>query len=557
LDPACGSGNFLTETYTCLRRLEDRCLAELSALSGRMADGQMSMLLNDEGEGAHVSLNQFHGIEVNDFACRVAKTALWIAKLQADARGMALDTSEPFPLREAAHVVCANALNTDWHDVLAGPGERTFIIGNPPFRGARFQTPEQKAEVAQAFHNAKNCGNVDYVGAWFVKAAEYMAATDARCAFVATNSICQGEQVANVWEPIVRGQGAHIDFAHDTFRWSNEAEGQAHVFVIVVGFSCRGGCAQRRLFHHAGPDVPAVETACANINAYLKDGPDAFVWSRKQPLSDVPRIGIGNKPIDGGNYLFKEDEMCAFVAAEPGSAAYFHPWVGSEEFLNGKRRWVLWLGDAAPEELVALPRCRERVLAVRDYRLASTSAPTRKLAQTPTRFHVENMPEGNSIIIPEVSSERRRYVPMGFVGPETFCSNLVKLVPNATLYHFGVLQSRMHNAWMRAVAGRMKSDYRYSGDVVYNNFVWPAPTDAQRARVEACAQVVLDARALHPASTLAQMYDPNNECLFPELAQAHRALDAAVEEAYDVDFAGDEAAMVAHLLALYAAATGR
>lgn len=271
----------------------------------------------------------------------------------------------------------------------------------------------------------------------------------------------------------------------------------------------------------------------------------------------MPRIGIGNKPIDGGNYLFKEDEMRAFVAAEPGSAAYFHPWVGSEEFLNGKRRWVLWLGDAAPGELVALPRCRERVLAVRDYRLASTSAPTRKLAQTPTRFHVENMPEGNSIVVPKVSSERRKYVPMGFVGPETFCSDLVFLIPNATLYHFGVLQSRMHNAWMRAVAGRMKSDYRYSGDVVYNNFVWPAPTDAQRARVEACAQAVLDARALHPASTLAQMYDPNNECLFPELAQAHRALDAAVEEAYGVDFAGDEAAMVAHLLALYAAATGR
>lgn len=265
----------------------------------------------------------------------------------------------------------------------------------------------------------------------------------------------------------------------------------------------------------------------------------------------MPKIGIGNKPIDGGFYLFSDDERADFLKSEPGAAPYFHKWIGAREFLHGESRWCLYLGNATFSELKGLPRCRERIEAVREYRLASKSAPTRKLAETPARFHVENMPRGNSIVIPEVSSERRRYIPMGFIGPDTLCSNLVKLIPNASIYHFGVLHSQFHNAWMRTVAGRLKSDYRYSGGVVYNNFVWPDPTGAQKDEIERCAQAVLDARSAQDGATLADMYDPDNETFFPDLMRAHRALDAAVEAAYGVDFNGDEERIVAHLFKLY------
>ena len=402
------------------------------------------------------------------------------------------------------------------------------------------------------FDGAKNAGNVDYCAAWYMKAARFTQGARTRCALVSTNSICQGEQVANVWKPLY-DLGVHIDFAHTTFRWDNEAADKAHVFCIIVGFSREN--VAKRLFVHATPDAAEEEAAVGNINAYLADAPDAFIWNRRKPLCEVPEMGIGNKPIDGGNYLFSDEEKDGFLKLEPGAAPYFHRWVGSREFLHGDHRWCLWLGDAAFSELKQLPRCCERIQAVRDYRSASKSAPTRKLAEKPARFHVENMPEGNSIIIPKVSSERRRYIPMGFIGPETFCSDLVFLVPNATLYHFGVLQSQTHNAWMRTVAGRLENRYRYSAGVVYNNFVWPEPDDAQRARIEEYAQAVLDARAAHPDATLADMYDPGNDFLFADLMKAHAGLDAAVEAAYGVDFGGDEEKIVAHLFKLYAEKT--
>ena len=301
----------------------------------------------------------------------------------------------------------------------------------------------------------------------------------------------------------------------------------------------------------------AFEKACkvARLNAYLKDAPDAFVYSHNKPLCDVPPMGIGNKPIDGGNYLFDNDRRAEFLVAEPDAAPYFHPWIGSREFLHGEKRWCLWLGELSFGELKALPKCRETIQAVREFRLASKSAPTRKLADKPARFHVENMPQGHSIVIPKVSSSRRRYIPMGFIGPETLCSDLVFLVPDATMYHFGVMQSQFHNAWVRVVCGRLKDDYRYSASIVYNNFIWPTPTEAQRAEVERCAQAVLDARAVQDDATLADMYDPKNECFFPDLMAAHRELDAAVEAAYGVDFAGDEEKIVAHLFKLYAEKT--
>ena len=605
LDPACGSGNFLTETYLSLRKLEDDVLAELN-------DGQVEMIFADETSdaGERVSLSQFYGIEINDFAVRVAKTALWIAQLQANAATeMLIDLgADDFPLADSPNIVQENALRFDWNEVLPAE-ECSYIMGNPPFLGARNQSAEQKAELAEVFGGAKNCGNVDYVAGWYLKAADYLRGYNISAAFVSTNSICQGEQVANVWQPMAE-RGMSINFAHDTFRWSNEANDQAHVFVVVVGFgeaeddtrvnlpngkspSSRTSqglqhasrSAGKLLFHHASPDSEAELREVQRLNAYLLDAPDAFVWNRSKPLCNAPAIGIGNKPIDGGNYLFKPDELEKFLAAEPEAAKFVHPWLGSDEFIKGKNRFVLWLGDATPAELKALPKCRERVLTVRDFRLASKSAPTRKLAETPTRFHVENMPEGTSILVPKVSSERRRYIPLGFVQHDTFCSNLVRLIPNAGLYHFGVLHSSVHNAWMRTVCGRLKSDYRYSGGVVYNNFIWPGAIRScdqaagatstlsmrkdipvedlvvpeVRTEIERCAQAVLDARAEYMEAaenasttcTIADMYDPDNDFLFPRLVHAHKELDTVVKAAYGLPPDTEESEIVAHLFELY------
>lgn len=455
------------------------------------------------------------------------------------------------PLRSLGNLHEGNALKTDWSEVF--PDDLTYLVGNPPFLGARNQSKEQKAELLEVFDGAKNAGNIDYCGAWYMKAARFTQGKRTRCSLVSTNSICQGEQVANLWKPL-HDLGIHIDFAHNTFRWDNEAADKAHVFCVIVGFS-RENC-EKRLYVHDTPDTAEVEKAAKNINAYLSDAPDAFIWNRNKPICDVPKIGIGNKPIDGGFYLLADEEKTDFLNKEPGAESYFHRWIGSREFLHGESRWCLYLGDATFAELKELPRCRERIEAVREYRLASKSAPTRKLADRPAHFHVENMPKGNSIVVPKVSSERRRYIPMGFVGPETLCSDLVFLIPNASLYHFGVLQSQFHNAWMRTVAGRLKSDYRYSGGIVYNNFVWPELTESQREEVERCAQAVLDAREGQQGATLADMYDPKNETFFPELMAAHKALDAAVEAAYGVDFGGDEERVVAHLFNLYAKKVG-
>ena len=551
-DPACGSGNFLTEAYRQLRTIENRIIEdELSDETGNA--GQTSLVIAQDSP-VRVSLDQLYGIEINDFAVSVAKTALWITEEQMLRKTQEIYVDYDFdflPLRSLSNLHEGNALKTDWSEVF--PDDLTYLVGNPPFLGARNQSKEQKAELLEVFDGAKNAGNIDYCGAWYMKAARFTQGKRTRCALVSTNSICQGEQVANLWKPL-HDLGIHIDFAHNTFRWDNEAADKAHVFCVIVGFSRENR--EKRLYVHDTPDAAEVKKAAKSINAYLSDAPDAFIWNRNKPICDVPKIGIGNKPIDGGFYLFADEEKTDFLNKEPGAELYFHRWIGSREFLHGKSRWCLYLGDAAFAELKELPRCRERIEAVREYRLASKSAPTRKLADRPAHFHVENMPKGNSIVVPKVSSERRRYIPMGFVGPETLCSDLVFLIPNASLCHFGVLQSQFHNAWMRTVAGRLKSDYRYSGGIVYNNFVWPEPTVSQREEVERCAQAVLDARDAQEGATLADMYDPKNETFFPELMAAHRALDAVVEAAYGVDFGGDEERIVAHLFNLYAKKVG-
>lgn len=549
-DPACGSGNFLTETYICLRRLENKILSVL-------ANNQTSLGFDDiDATPLKISLNQFHGIEINDFAVSVASTALWIAQLQANIEAQMIITTniEDLPLTDAAHIHHGNALRTDWAEVLP-PEKCDYIIGNPPFLGARNQSKEQKDELKEVFPTGtKNVGNIDYVAGWYIKAAEYMGDFPVRVAFVSTNSIVQGEQVANIWHPITQ-LGIKINFAHNTFRWGNEATEQAHVFCVIIGFSKQDDLV--RLFHYASPDAEPELKFPSRLNAYLADAPDVFVWNRSKPLCDVPKVGIGNKPIDGGHYLFTPEEKAEFVSKEPYAEKFFHRWVGSREFIQGVERWVLWLGEASPADFKQMPLAKERVNAVREFRLSSSSAPTRKIAETPTRFHVENMPNNNSIVVPKVSSERRRYIPLAMIDPDVLTSDLVFLIPSSSLFHFGILHSRVHNAWMRAVCGRLESRFRYSGGVVYNNFIWPTVDAATEEGIGKLAQAVLDARELYEGATLADMYDPDNDFLYPELMKAHAELDAAVEAAYGVDFSDSaddterEQRIVAHLFELY------
>ncbi|HET6352135.1 MAG TPA: DNA methyltransferase [Coriobacteriia bacterium] len=541
LDPACGSGNFLTTAYKELRHLEDQVLEILW-------NGQTVL---DVGVLVKVNVGQFYGIELLEFPSQIARVAIWLADHQANRRTGALFGTfyRNLPLKEYGHIIQSNALTMDWADLIQ-PADCSYIMGNPPFIGARYQTPEQKAEMASVFAGVRNWGDIDYVGAWYMKAAKYVQGVSTRCAFVSTNSICQGEQVANLWAPLMKGLGVHIDFAHRTFRWSSEARGTAHVYCVIVGFSTTKRAPSRTLFSYSTPDAQPVDASVAHINAYLVDAPDVFIYKRSRPLCNVPPMGIGNKPIDDGNYLFTEDEKDAFLQIEPEAAPYFHPWLGSKEFINGFTRWCLWLGDCPPQVLRSMPACLARVAAVREFRLASRSAVTRALADTPTRFHVENFPAGDSILVPKVSSERREYVPIGIVGPETFCSDLVFLVPNGTLFHFAVLTSEFHNAWMRHVAGRLESRYRYSAGVVYNTFPWPNVEETRISNIEQAAGEILAVRALYPESTLADLYDPLT--MPASLRRAHRTLDLEIENAYGVAFHGDETKIVAHLFDIYA-----
>ena len=544
LDPAAGSGNFLTQTYLELRALENEILSKLLEDTITMDFGE-----GDVPSFIKVNVGQFYGIEINDFAVSVASAALWIADHQANQQtAKIIDHSViNLPLKNYSNIVCGNALRMDWNNVLPA-SECSYIMGNPPFLGARNQTTEQKAEIQEAFADAKNSGNIDYVAGWYAKATDYIQGTDIKCAFVSTNSICQGEQVANIWKPLFE-EGVHINFAHKTFRWSSEATGGAHVFCVIVGFSLSPDATA--LFEYETPVSAFTERSVKHINAYLINAPNTLVYSRSKPLSDVPEMGIGNKPIDGGSYLFTPNEKEDFLLREPMAARFFRPFVGASEFIRGNLRWCLWLGDITASELAERPECRRCIEAVREFRLSSRSEGTRKIASTPTRFHVENMPENNFILVPRHSSDRRRYIPIGFVSPESIAGDSTLLISPATLYHFGVLTSQFHNAWMRIVAGRLKGDYRYSAGVVYNNFVWPDPTDVQKVKIEECAQAILDARENYPNSSLADMYDPDNDFLFLDLVKAHEALDKTVEQAYGVDFNGDEQKIVAHLFELY------
>ena len=536
LDPACGSGNFLTETYISLRRLENNILREMSY-------GQMTFA--EVHNPIQVTINQFYGIEINDFAVTVAKTALWIAESQMmkETEEILLMNLEFLPLKSYTNIEEANALRINWEEVVS-KYELNYIIGNPPFKGARKMKEFQKEDLKYVFGEKwKNIGNLDYVCGWYKKASDYMRNTSICAALVSTNSVSQGETVANLWKPLFE-KGIQINFAHRTFRWDSEAKIKAHVHCVIIGFSYIASNNEKVIFSSGRPQI------VDNINAYLLGADNIFIESRSKAICDIPKIGIGNKPIDGGNYLFLQEEMEEFVKKEPSSKKYFRLWYGSQEFINRKPRYCLWLGDCPPNELRRMPECLKRVEAVKQTRLASTSAGTVKLADTPTRFHVENMPKGTYIVIPEVSSERRRYIPMGFMTPDILCSNLVKIIPDASLYHFGILTSNVHMAWVRSVCGRMKSDYRYSKDIVYNNFPWPEPTEHQKTKIEQTAKAILEARELYPDCSLADLYDELT--MPPELRKAHQNNDKAVMQAYGFSIKDTtESICVAELMKMY------
>lgn len=546
LDPACGSGNFLTESYISLRRLENEVLKILS--KGQIAFGDAAY------SPIQVSIGQFYGIEINDFAVTVAKTALWIAESQMlkETEEIVLMHLDFLPLKSYANIIEGNALRMDWESVVK-KDRLNYIMGNPPFVGYSLQSKAQKDDILSVYVDEKGkpyktAGKIDYVSGWYFKAAQLMQGTAIRTAFVSTNSITQGEQVAGVWKPLYDRFGVHIDFAHRTFRWDSEASLKAHVHVVIGGFSIAPNPTPKRIYTTERYQV--VE----NINAYLIDAPVVFLDNRSKPICDVPAMRSGGKPVEGGNLIFTDDEKKAFVAQEPLAEKYMRPFMGSDDFINGHSRWCLWLLGISPKELRSMPLVMERVDAVREFRLSSTKAATREFAQQPSRFMEIKQPDSDYLMIPATSSENRRYIPIGYLQKNVVASNAASFVPDATLYHFGILTSNVHMAWMRTVCGRLKSDYRYSVNIVYNNFPWPVPKDAQKAKIELTAQAILDARALYPDSSLADLYDELT--MPPELRKAHQSNDRAVMQAYGMSIKDTtESSCVAELMKRYQALT--
>ena len=536
LDPACGSGNFLTESFTCLRRLENEAL--------RIVLG-VDRVMGELVDPIKVSIEQFYGIEINDFACAVTQTALWIAETQ-----MLAETDEiigydlaPLPLKNYENIHEGNALRMDWNDVIPA-AELNYIMGNPPFVGKSYQTADQKSDMDLVFAGVKNYGNLDYVTSWYKKGIDYIDENPTcEIAYVSTNSICQGIAVPPLWRHVL-SKGYEINFAYPTFKWNSEANDKAAVHCVIIGLS---KTARKHKYIYPDGIAPVIEAS--NINPYLMDAPSIIIDDIHDPISDVPKTAVGSFPTDGGNLVISADERDDFIQKEPLSEPYVRLYIGPEEFINNKKRYCLWLKDCSPAELRRMPNVLRRMEGVREYRLSSSKKQTQKRADTPHLFAEIRQPESDYLLFPRTSSERRAYLPIGFMSSEVIAGDTI-IVPDATVYHFGVLESVLHMAWMRAFCGRLKSDYRYSGTLIYNNFPWPPkPTEAQKSKIEEAAQAILDARALYPDSSLADLYD--SLTMPPELRKAHRANDAAVLEAYGFPKDASESEIVARLFGMY------
>ena len=547
LDPACGCGNFLIIAYRELRTLEIEVLKEIRP------HGQLDLLAQSLSV---VDVDGFYGIELGEFPAHIAEVALWMMDHIMNNR-LSLEFGQTYariPLEKSPHIRHGDALEADWSTLLP-PEECSYVLGNPPFVGAKFQSPQQREQVRNIAALGRSGGTLDYVAAWFIKAGEYIQQSKAQIGFVATNSITQGEQVAQLWPLLFDRCKLDIAFAHRTFAWGSDARGMAHVHVVIIGLAKRGAAArEKRLFSYDTPTGEPHESRHTVLSPYLFDASgltDSRIVVREEhrQINGLPKLIIGSKPIDGGHYIFKAEERVAFLQEEPNAEPYLRPFVGSREFLQGGERWILRLADVEPQMLRTLPKVRERIAAVRAYRLASRSRPTQALAETPTLYHVNVVPDAPFLVIPEVSSQRRDYIPIGWLEPPVIPSNKIRILPNATLWQFGLLTSTMHMAWVRNIGGRLKSDFSYGIGIIYNTFPMP-PVSAERLQLLApYADAVLAARAAHPDATLADLNDPD---LMPvELRKAHRALDGAVDRLYRRSPFSSDRERVEHLLGLY------
>jgi hypothetical protein len=536
LDPACGCGNFLIISYRELRTLE------IDLLKVLRRDGQLEL---DVAHMSKIDVDQFYGIELEEFPVRIAEIALWMMDHIMN-NLLSLEFGDNFariPLKKSPHIRHADALEFDWSELISS-NECSYILGNPPFGGAKYQSENQRAQVRRIAQLGGSGGTLDYVTAWFLKAGAYLRKSLAKIAFVSTNSITQGEQVAQLWPALFDRYELEIAFAHRTFAWGSDARGMAHVHVVIIGLVRRDQEPPvKRLFSYDDIRADPTESRHGALTPYLFDAGSVtnrhlVVNETSRPLCDVPQLVIGSKPIDGGHYIFDAAEKTEFLAREPDAAKYLHPFIGSVEFINGLERWILALDGTSPAELRCMPAVMERIAAVKQMRQASKSRPTQDLAKSPTRYHVTVIPKVDFLVIPKVSSERRHYVPIGWLKPPTIPSDLVFVLQCADLWHFGILTSSMHMAWLRQIGGRLKSDYRYSAGIVYNTFPWPEADDAQRAKVRLRAKAVVEARGEFPSATLADLYDA--DVMPPQLQKAHRALDEAVDKLYrPAAFVGD------------------
>lgn len=545
LDPACGCGNFLVVAYMLLRKLE---IEVIRTKYPKNEDLPVSFDLSNE---VIVNVGQFYGFDIEDFPCQIAIAGMWLIdhKMNIEA---AKEFGRPFiriPLCEKANVYCLDSLKTDWASIVDS-SKISYIVGNPPFIGAK-KPDYPRADMRRLFEGYPNAGLLDAVAGWYLCAAKYMQGTSIKAAFVSTNSIVQGEQVSALWEPLIKQHNIEIIFGYRPFRWTNEARDMAIVHCVIIGFQAFHSDNIKTIF-----DSEGIPQRVDRINPYLDGLPEiTFIYRRNTPLCSVPVIGIGNKPIDGGFYLFTKEQKDLFIQEEPQSEKWFREWYGAEEFLSKKPRYCLWLGDCPPDELAKMPKAQERVEAVRSFRQSSRSSGTRELASRPRRFHVENMPTTPYLVIPEVSGEGRDYIPMGFMTPDALCSNLVKLMPGATLYHFGILTSSMHMIWTRAVCGRLEERYRYSERIVYNNFPWPTINDRAVQKVTALAQAILDVRNKYPNTTYKTLY---NKLTMPDdLQMAHIELDKYVKKLYGLHSNASDKECIMALYKHYRQLTGQ